>query len=178
MSGEPQDHRVFFAARLGRPAADRVHRFTRALADTHRLGGHAIPPDRLHVSLAMVGRYRSIVPRTVVDHAGKVAGRVALRPFKATLNRLQSWRPSHGPLVLVGDEGTIGLERLHDALAEAQGRKPDLGFTPHVSLIWSPDFLAERVVEPFSWMVDEFVLIHSIHGQGRHEVLGRWSLRG
>jgi 2'-5' RNA ligase len=80
--------------------------------------------------------------------------------------------------VLVGDEGTIGLERLHDALAEAQGRKPDPGFTPHVSLIWSPDFLAERVVEPFSWMVDEFVLIHSIHGQGRHEVLGRWSLRG
>ena len=81
-------------------------------------------------------------------------------------------------MVLVGEDEAVGLERLHDALAEARGLAPDPGFVPHLSLIWSPDFLAERIVHPFDWTVREFVLVHSVYGQGHHEVLGRWPLRG
>jgi 2'-5' RNA ligase len=126
----------------------------------------------------MVSRSRRAPSEDVIDLAGRIAAGVALRPFRATFNRLQSWRRSKGPLVLVGDEGVIGLERLHDALAEARGQKPDPHFVPHVSLIWSPDFLPERSIESFSWTVREFVLIHSVYGQSRYEMLGRWPLKG
>jgi 2'-5' RNA ligase len=81
-------------------------------------------------------------------------------------------------LVLVGDEEkVIGLTWLHEALAEACGWKAESRFTPHISLIWSSDFLPERAIEPFSWTIREFVLIHSMYGQSRHEVLSRWPLR-
>ena len=34
------------------------------------------------------------------------------------------------------------------------------------------------VVEPVSWTVDAFVLIHAVHGEGRFDVVGRWPLTG
>jgi 2'-5' RNA ligase len=178
MSAEVLLHTLFFAALPDGPAAERAHRLAGTLAGRHGLRGRPLRPERLHVSLSKVGMSPSPPPAKVIDLARRVGDQIALPPFKVAFDRVQSWRRSNGPVVLVGgEERVVGLNWLGHALAEGQGMRPR-HFVPHVSLIWSPDFLAERAVEPFSWMVREFVLLHSIHGEGRHEVVGRWPLGG
>ncbi len=164
------DHRLFFAVRPSRQAAARAWRLATELQRDY--GGRVIPPERLHVTLALVSRTPGPPDSSAVDHAGRAAATVALRPFTVALNRLQKWTP----IVLVGDEGVIGLELLHAALARALGRDPDAGFVAHMSLVWNSDPIAERTVEPFRWSVGEFLLIHSVRGDSRHDVLGRWPL--
>ena len=178
MSAETLFHSVFFAALPARPEAIRAGGLARALAGEHGFGGFFVPPERLHITLSLVGKQPGPPPEEVIDLARQAGDRITRRPFKVAFNRLQSWQRSNGPLVLVGDDDKItGLKWLSKDLARAQGLKSVRNIVPHVSLLWSSDFLAERMVEPFSWTVREFVLIHSVHGQGRHEILGRWPLR-
>jgi 2'-5' RNA ligase len=177
MSAEVLLHTLFFAVPLDDRTADRAHRLASALVGRHGLRGRPVRAERLHVSLRQVGMSPGPPPTKVVDLARQVGDRIALPPFKVAFDRIQSWRRSNGPLVLVGEEErVIGLNRLGDALAEGQGLKPR-PFVPHVSLVWGADVFAERAVQPLIWTVRDFALIHSIHGEGRHEVLGRWSLR-
>jgi len=178
MSAEIVLHRLFFAVLLGDVVGERAHRVAATLADAHRLRGRPLPAHRLHVSLCKVGASSGAPPGEAVGLARRVGERVALPSFKVAFDRVQSWRRSNGPVVLVGDDDkVIGLKRLGHTLAEAQGMRPNRHVEPHVSLLWTPDELAERAIEPLSWTVREFALIHSIHGQGRHQVLGRWALR-
>jgi 2'-5' RNA ligase len=177
MSAEIVLHRLFFAVLLDHPVGERANRLAGTLADAHRLRGRPLPAHRLHVSLCKVGASPGAPPADVVGLACRVGERVAMSPFEVAFDRVQSWRRSNGPVVLVGDDDKlIGLRRLGDALAEAQGMRPNRHVEPHVSLLWTTDELAERAVEPLSWTVRDFALIHSIHGQGRHQVLGRWAL--
>lgn len=164
------DHRLFFAVRPSRQAAMRAWRLATELQRDH--GGRPIPPERLHITLALVSRTSGPPDARVVDQAAQAAAAVAVRPFTVALNRLQKWTP----IVLVGDEGVIGLELLHAALARALGREPDSGFVAHMSLVWNADPIAERTVEPFRWNVGDILLIHSVRGDSRHDVLGRWPL--
>jgi len=46
-------------------------------------------------------------------------------------------------------------------------------FTPHVTLLYDPRSVEEHPIEPISWTVSEFVLIHSMQG---HAHLARWPL--
>lgn len=175
---EPREHRVFFAARPDELTGARMVRFTRRLAQERPLRGRPMDRNRLHATLGMVGTWPDSPPADAIGLAKRIGDQIAMRSFKVTFRRLQSWRPSNGPLVLVGDDDeVIGLKWLHDALYETSGAPPEPHFCPHISLIWSRDSVPERAVEPFSWMVREFVLIHSVYGQSRHQVLGRWPLR-
>jgi 2'-5' RNA ligase len=174
---EPLEHRVFFAARPDELTGARMARFTSRLAQEQPLRGRPMHRSRLHATVGMVGIWPEAPPADAIDLARRIGAQIAMRPFKVTFKRLQSWRRSNGPLVLVGDDDeVIGLNSLHDALYETCGLRAEPYFCPHISLIWSRDSAPERAVEPFSWMVREFVLIHSVYGQGRHEVLGRWPL--
>jgi 2'-5' RNA ligase len=164
------DHRLFFATRPPHQTAMRAWRLATELQRDH--GGQPIPPERLHVTLALVSRSADPPDPRVIEHAAQAAATLACRPFVGALNRLQQWTP----IVLVGDEGVIGFELLHAALARALGREPDPGFVAHMSLVWNADPIAERTVEPFRWTVGDFLLIHSVRGDSRHEVLGRWPL--
>jgi 2'-5' RNA ligase len=47
-------------------------------------------------------------------------------------------------------------------------------FTPHVTLLYDRRNVEEQPIEPISWTVREFVLIHSMQG---HTHLARWPLR-
>ena len=175
---EPPEHRVFFATRPDEFTGARIARFTSRLAQEQPLRGRPIGRNRLHATLGMVGVWPESPPADAIDLARQIGDQIAMRPFKVTFKRLQSWRRSSGPLVLVGDDDeVIGLRWLHDALYETCGAPPEPHFYPHISLIWSRDSVPEQAVDPFSWMVREFVLIRSVYGQGRHDVLGCWPLR-
>lgn len=166
------DHRLFFAVQPDGDTARRIAAFAAALRRDHHLGGAVRPPELLHVTLALVGRTPEPPDPDAVDVAMKAGAGVTARPFVVALNRVQTWTP----VVLVGDEGVIGLELLHAELARALGQAPDPGFTAHMSLIWNAGPLADHAVPPVRWTVREFVLIHSIRGESRHDVLGRWPL--
>jgi 2'-5' RNA ligase len=47
-------------------------------------------------------------------------------------------------------------------------------FTPHVTLLYDKRSVEEQPIEPISWNVREFALIHSMNG---HTHLARWPLR-
>jgi 2'-5' RNA ligase len=45
-------------------------------------------------------------------------------------------------------------------------------------LLYDDHRIPDQPVEAISWIVREFVLVCSLHGQGRHIPLARWPLRG
>jgi RNA 2',3'-cyclic 3'-phosphodiesterase len=47
---------------------------------------------------------------------------------------------------------------------------------PHISLAYGLPAKRRIAIPPIGWQVEEFLLIRSIHGEGRHEELGRWPL--
>jgi 2'-5' RNA ligase len=50
-------------------------------------------------------------------------------------------------------------------------------FTPHLTLLYASGTVAPRAVQPVSWVVREFVLVHSQIGRNLpYQVLGRWPL--
>lgn len=105
-------------------------------------------------------------------------------PFDVAFDRLESFRakPGHVPLVLRGDDGLVGVMLLRRNLGEAMekvGRGPYVQsrFTPHVTLLYGDRPIAEQRVETIGWKVQEFVLVRSLHGEGKHIELGRWPLR-
>jgi 2'-5' RNA ligase len=149
----------------------------------HGLNGMLAPAARLHVSLNFVGTFRGPPTRSVIDKAASLVDKVASRTFAVTLNHVESWKgdPSH-PLVLLGDDGVIGVQLLHAAIHKALAagtmaprREPE--FWPHVSLLWDKARPPREFVDPITWVAREFVLLDSPYGEGRHEVLGRWPLR-
>jgi 2'-5' RNA ligase len=54
------------------------------------------------------------------------------------------------------------------------GRCVDVRFTPHVTLQYVNEPVAEEVVSPISWTVSDFVVIHSLLGRSEHRTLRRW----
>jgi len=116
-----------------------------------------------------------------MEKAASLADRVSQPPFKLTFNHVESWKGDPHPLVLLGEEGVIGAERLHSAIHKAlvQGtmaprREPEIW--PHVSLLRDTAPVRKAFVEPIGWTAREFVLLDSPVGAARHEVLGRWPL--
>jgi 2'-5' RNA ligase len=45
-----------------------------------------------------------------------------------------------------------------------------------VSLLWDKVEVPPEAFEPIGWTAREFVLLDSVLGEGRHEMLGRWPL--
>ena len=54
------------------------------------------------------------------------------------------------------------------------------GFGLHLTLAYRGPHregaVTKAAIEPFGWLVDEFLLVHSIDGESRHETHGRWRL--
>ena len=114
-----------------------------------------------------------------MEKAKALADKVSERAFMVTLNQAEGWKSE--TLVLLGDEGVIGAELLHTAIHKAlvtgsmaPRREPQIW--PHVSLLWDKALVPKDFVEPISWTAQEFVLLDSVFGEGRHEILGRWPL--
>jgi len=149
-----------------------------------RISGRPVAPGRLHVSLKKLGDFKR-PPAPMIPKAMEAVAAIRARPFVVEFNRLGTWTRADPPrpVVLWGDEGVIGVEdlyaTLHKALARADmapRRPPE--FAPHMTLVYDHAEVRETFVEPVRWTVDEFVLIHAVHGEGRHEVVGRVPLNG
>jgi 2'-5' RNA ligase len=177
-------HKIFFAVRPTRAAAEGLRRLAQLERLRRGMTGQSLPPERLHVSLNGLGAYRD-PPLRLIARAVEACATVAARPFVVSFNRLGSWGRGGGPrpIVLRGDEGVAGAYALHGAIHQALVRAglvhPRLrDFEPHLTLLRDRAVVPESFIEPVSWRVREFVLLNSIHGEGRHELLGHWTLGG
>ena len=148
-----------------------------ALKRAHRFGAKIIEPERLHVSLFFLGE----LPEPAIRIADEVAADVGTLPFQVLFDRSVTFRgkPGNQPFVLTGDDGVDRLKSFRRTLGLAMASKglrflTKKDFTPHVTLMYAEHDVEEHPIEPIGWTVNEFVLIHSMHG---HVHLGRWRLQ-
>ena len=180
----PRIDNWFFAFRPDSSARDAAARRRGWLFAEQGIYGRPVKAENFHVSLAGFGWHpgRS---RKILDAVRATAAAVVAPPFAVTLDRARCFQGARGKaLVLSGGEGVSAARNFHHLLARAMIQH-GLGhyvarrqFTPHLTLLYTPQPIAECAVEPVSWTVTEFVLVHSLVGQGRHLIAGRWPLRG
>jgi 2'-5' RNA ligase len=180
----PGKHVLYFALQPPPEAQAQALALANAARGKHRLSAKPVPPERLHVSLNNVGAFKR-PPGPVVDKALEAVEAISARPFVVQFNRMGSWGVGDGerPMVLWGDEGVIGVNALYSTIHKAMRRldmapRREAEIAPHMTLLRDRIEIPETFIEPVSWAVDAFVLIHAIHGEGRFEVVGRVPLNG
>jgi 2'-5' RNA ligase len=174
--------RVFFTVFLGGMAKALVEKIGNYIKSLYGISAQLRPLDHLHVSLQHVGDFPRLKSKYIWA-ACRAAEAVSGKPFTVSLDRALSFtarRPGKYPCVLCGD-GNAATFELHQRLAVAMrknGLKAGFEFTPHMTLFYAPISVPVCPIEPVSFEVDEFFLIHSKLGQTKYETLGRWPLRG
>ncbi len=176
-------HVVYFALQPPPEAAAQALTRFEAVRTKHRLSAKPTPAARLHVSLNPIGEFKR-PPTPVFDKALEAVVAFEARPFTVAFNRLGTWSSGDPPpLVLWGDEGVIGVNALYSTIQRALRRQDmaprrEVEIVPHMTLAYDRAEVPETIVEPVTWTVTEFVLIHAVHGEGRFDVVGRLPLNG
>ena len=175
---------LFFAVLPTPAAAVRIAQRAEGLRNQHGLRGWRRPTELLHVTLNPVGAYWGL-PNDVLSAAIEVGSSVEVAPFEVTFDRVSSFRGTdRHPLVLRCSHGIAELMTLQKILGAAMrsiglGPGNRSGFTPHVTLLYDRQSVPESGIgEPITWVVREFVLVHSLHGLSEHVHCARWPLRG
>ncbi len=175
--------RLFFSVFPDPETADRIGRLARRLRRAHRLKGRPLLTTRLHCSLFGLDSPDG-VPDRVVAKAREAISLVTASPFRVSFNCVASLsdRADRHPLVLIGDDGVVGLTRLRFSLCSAMrkvGFRPRRysEFTPHVTLLYDTRHIATLPIEPIGWTVREAVLVLSLVGQTQYIVQGRCRLK-
>ena len=182
-SRQPADG-LFFAVLPDDVAVASISLLAQRQCRAHGLTGKPLLPGLLHISLHHVGDYAGR-PRGVVAAACEAGAALVMPSFEVAFDRVVSFggRSGNHPFVLRGGDGVVGLLALHQHLGVALQKvglwrwvKPQ--YEPHVTLLYDDRCVAEQAIDAVSWTVREFVLVHSLHGQGRYIILERWKLRG
>lgn len=172
---------LFLALLPDDAARTRLAALSRELAG--RIGPTARPlaPERLHLTLAYLGRFPSI-PQNVLDATSRAASSLmGQAPLAIRLDRITSFRTrGPKPVVLTGDDAgmpaLVGFQRqLARALAR-YGLAPDRRFKPHVTLLRDPQGAPPGEVAPVAWTAHEMHLLHSPAGPGPYRSLACWRL--
>lgn len=173
--------RLFFAIRPDADAAARIAELGHALRDSHGLKGAPLELERLHITLYFLGDFAGL-PAGVVAEAEKAAASLKRAPLELVFDRVVSFTGrERRPLVLVGGEGLHELRAFRASLASAMLRvglkdPSSQKFEPHVTLLYDQRAVPIQPIESLRWRAHEFVLVRSLLGQSRHEVLARWPL--
>lgn len=174
---------LFFAVRPDPAALERAARLATRLRHELGITGHAVAPERYHITLCAFGP-RARLREAPEQAMARAAATLEAAPVEVRLDAFGHFRGRRNhPLILLGDERTArDLGALRERLAVAllrQGipveRQP--AFLPHMTLFYQDGECPPRQsVEPVAWRAEEFLLIRSWQGLGRHDVLGRWAL--
>ena len=180
--GPSQKDRIFLACLPDAATAARIHALAQTLKAQHGLEGTLILPEHLHVTLFHLGDWNGL-PKAIVTYARAAAVQARAAPFEVTFTRAESFRNRTGvfPFVLTGDKEAVTWRPLHAALGAALkdnglGGATQGDFKPHITLARDEKRVPPKPIAPVSWMVRDFVLIHSLLGKTTHIHLGRWPL--
>ena len=138
----------------------------------------SVKRDNLHVSLFPLWDGDRL-PSDLIEVASVKVQAIDGRPFEFKFDRLTSFSLKSGHcavLTATHDPFEIyNLQRKFVGRFEGIVRAGNL--TPHMTLLYSDTVIERQAIEPVRWLAREFLLIHSLTGQGRQEILGRWPLR-
>ncbi|GAB6197358.1 RNA 2',3'-cyclic phosphodiesterase [Lysobacter xanthus] len=139
--------------------------------------GRRIAAAKYHLTLHFLGGWSGWLD-AIAATARAAAAAVDARAFHLVVDRAGGFA---GPRVgWLAPEGNSGLDALWSALGHALDDaavpyRVHEHFSPHVTVMREmrgrPE---ESVIEPISWPVEDFVLVHS-HA-GRYDVIDRWML--
>ena len=175
-------HTLFFATPLEPEMAKRAADLRLDVSRKQGLRGTPVEADRLHVAAFGLLGFRGPPPIYALELGKQIGSRVEVGEFTCSFDRLQTWRRKDGHLlVLTSGDGVEGYRRLNRALQLATCEALDLEarpqpITPHISLMYCDRPVAERPVDPFTWLVQSFTLVHSLVGLSRHDHLQTWHL--
>lgn len=174
----PRDpHRLFFALWPADALRDAMRGATDRVA-AFRGTGRRIDPAKYHLTLHFLGSLPE-PPDALIERCRVAAGQVDCSGFHLVIDRAGGF-----PGARVGwlaPSGNSGLDALWSALGHALDeagvqRRGAERFSPHVTVLRGlAGRMREVPVEPLSWPVEDFVLVHS--HDGRYEMVGRWPLR-
>jgi 2'-5' RNA ligase len=168
--------RIFFAILPPREVAAAIARRLVLTKQERILTGRSISADRLHVSLYHIGDFVTGIPANLVPALHRLVGNVRFKSFPVTFDQAMSFKAIEmRPFVLTGGVGLDELRSFHAALGGALQRDGE-PFNPHLTLLRDRKSIPRHPIQPVKWVVEEFVLVHSLVGQGRYQILGRWKL--
>ncbi|MBI2512997.1 MAG: error-prone DNA polymerase [Opitutae bacterium] len=174
----------FFALQPSASARDAINRLQDELRTRHAFRDYRVKPENLHISLHALGEGDAL-PAGRLEAARAAAANLVFESFELTFDRAGSFplKQEKKPFVLFPTVAAVApLKAFHRALGAAllEGSVGDFvrpHFTPHLTLFWDSVVVEPHSLPPIDWTVDEFVLVRSHHGKGRHEIVGRWPLR-
>ncbi len=176
-------HVLYFALLPDTVAAASIDELRQRLRAAHGLTARLRSRELLHLSLNGIGAFDAL-PEAIVSAAVRAGHAVRAAPFEVTFDRVMSFRSGPlRPLVLRCRDGLAALTALHRALGvemRRAGLRSGAGpvFTPHITLLYDESVVPHSPLDdPVGWSVREFVLLHSLHGGGRHIHVARWPLR-
>lgn len=166
-------HRYFFALLPDEVSARRIRAFAEGQFGPRGL----LRPERLHVTLAITSDFDAHQP-ALVEALLRAGDEVAAAPFELLLNELNgghrttALRPAHSQPPL----RTLQAEIAQAMTAQGVAMRPEWSFSPHVTLLYRDGQPVWRAVDDLGWPVHDFVLIESLVGMTRHQILRRWPL--
>lgn len=169
-------HRLFFAL----CPDDALREAIRATVEgAHVFGGRGrrVAPAKYHVTLHFLGGWDAF-PDDVAAAARRAGSAVESGAFHLVVDRAGGFARSR--VGWLAPSGNSGLDALWSSLGhalDAQGveRRVAETFAPHVTVLRDVHGrLPETPVDPLSWPVEDFVLVHS--HDGRYAVIDRWPL--
>jgi 2'-5' RNA ligase len=174
---------LYFALRPSAGAAQIMAETAARCCMLHGLSERPYDKGRLHLSLHTVVSRRG--PRKGdLEAALRAAERVRAAPFPVAFDRVDTFqvRRDKRPTVLCCGDGGNRLAALRDLMREALAReglwRGPARFEPHLTLVWDWKCVPpSRLDQPIGWMVEDFVLLQTIFGEGRQVERGRWPLR-
>lgn len=149
----------------------------RAVAERMALNRRALQSlDRLHMTLLPLGDRRDYSDAALADLVARIE-RMQLFSFRLVFDWVHE---SSKTVALRGSEPIEGALGFHDALRGALAREgivvPRYDFHSHITLAYRRDGLGNGAILPISWRVEDFRLIESVYGEGRHIEHARFPL--
>ena len=149
----------------------------RAVAERIALNRRALRTlDQLHMTLLPLGDRADYTDAALAELIARIE-RWQLFAFRLVFDRVHE---SERTAALCGSEAIEGAEAFHKALRDALAREAIVvrgyRFRPHITLAYRRDGLGDGAILPISWRVEDFCLIESVHGEGRHIEHARFPL--
>jgi 2'-5' RNA ligase len=169
---------LFFALRPPAEVGDAIDTLGAKLQRAHRLRGAKIARERLHNTLAAAQDQRR-TPQDIIARARSAGQRVRFKPFKVRFEWTESFdiHRDRYPFVLRGDLKVLtDFRRCLGAEMAQSGLAVPNAYTPHVTLLWADRAVEAYPIAPIDWLVTDFVLVSSLVGQSRHDILDHWQL--
>lgn len=174
-------HHLFFAIVPDPDTAMRIERLAQRLRVEHGLKGKPLPTAHFHVTLHSIGIHDTFFER-VASWAQATASTMSMPAFDVAFDHVGSFHRTarDRPVVLLGRDGAAALKEFHGVfgttLAKAGFTPKPSSFTPHLTLLYDKQEVAERTIEPVRWTAREFVLVDSRVGKTQHVQVARWPL--